>query len=199
MATNEKARGCRHHRALNLFWEGHDRLRPRQLALESTVLDFEFPHARIDRLGRRASLVRTPSAQLALLALAPPVRQMRAVQALAPQQRAQRPGLLARVGFPENAAPILRGELPALDLGRYFRVGGRGAQRGRGAGGSGRPPGSLRPLGHVHVYSCWHAIHPSNLPRPYTNLRGQGVSPINGTGGLEAILPDKMTELTNAA
>jgi len=40
--------------------EGDDRLRPRQLALESTVLDFELSHARIDQLGRRSPLARAP-------------------------------------------------------------------------------------------------------------------------------------------
>jgi len=94
--------------------------------------------------------------------------------------------LRARVGFPKNPEPIGGGELPAVDGRRHFRVGGGGAQRGRGAGGCGRPPGSLRlrPLGHVHFDSCWHTIHSSNPPRLYTNLPREVVSPIIGTGGI---------------
>ena len=136
----------------NFFLEGDDRLRPRQLALQPTVLRLRAV-SRGDRpdLGLRSAPARAPGDELALVALPTPVRQVRTVQPFATQQRAQLPGLLARVGFLEDAEPILRSELPALDLGRHFRVGGGGARRGRGTGRSGRPPGSLRlrPLGHV--------------------------------------------------
>jgi hypothetical protein len=56
-----------------VFLERDDRFRPRQLALEPAVLDFELFHARVDRLGRRSALARTPGDELALLALTPPV------------------------------------------------------------------------------------------------------------------------------
>jgi hypothetical protein len=63
----------------NFFLECDDRLRPCELALESTVLDFEWLHARVDRLGRRSARACAPGDELALLALAPPVHQVGAV------------------------------------------------------------------------------------------------------------------------
>jgi len=90
-------------------------------------------------------------AGLALLALAPPVHQVRTVQTFPTQQRTQLAVLLTRVGFLEDATPVLGRELSALDLCRHFRIGVGRARHGHGAGVSGRPPGSLRLQSSGHV------------------------------------------------
>jgi hypothetical protein len=101
------------------------------------------------------------------------------------RNRAQVAGLLTGVGLLEDAEPILRAEPPTLRLRRHFRIGVGRACRGGGTERCGRPPGSLRLRSHrhLHLLGCWHAIHPSNPPRPYINLNGKVVSPIIGIGG----------------
>src|SRR2546427_2039276 len=170
----------------NFFLEGDDGVRPLQLPLESRVVGFELLHARIDRPGLRPSLARAQTDERPLLPLATPVRQERAIQALAAQERAQLAGLLARIGLLHDPEPILDAEAPALDLRGHLGIRHpRSGLDGRN-GGSGRPSGSLRLRfrRHINVNADWHAIHPSNPPRPYTNLTREVVSRIIGTGGV---------------
>jgi hypothetical protein len=97
-----------------VFLERDDRLRPRQLALQAAILDFELFHARIDRLRHRAAPAGAPGDELPAIALPTPVGQVRAVQPFPTQQRSQFAMLLARVGFLQHAEPVLRREPAAL-------------------------------------------------------------------------------------
>ena len=94
-----------------------------KLPLEPAVLRLELLHAWVDRARRWSPAAPAHLPQGARLALPPPVRQQRRVQALAAQQRAHLTGLPAGIRFLEDAEPILRGEAPPLGLGRHFRIG----------------------------------------------------------------------------
>ena len=65
----------------------------------------------------------------ALLSLPPPLREVRAVQPLAPEQGPDLAGLRAGVGFPQDADLVLRGEPAPLGLLRHLWVGPDGRRQ----------------------------------------------------------------------
>ena len=108
----------------NFFLDLDDRLGLLQLPLQPRVLTLQLLHPRIHGLAASArASARSQPGQRPLLPLAAPRRQVRGVQPLAPQQRADLAGRLARVRLPQDPQLVLRAEAPTLRLRRHLGVG----------------------------------------------------------------------------
>jgi len=100
-----------------------DRARLVKLALKLRATAFQFRNAPLLRaeLGFPAA-ASSERSQRADLALAPPDRQMRAVQPFATQQRTDSAGTRAAIGLIEHRELIRRGEPSALRDRTHFRI-----------------------------------------------------------------------------
>jgi len=97
--------------------------------------------ARVGRLGHGAARLGRERLELAALAGGAPLGQVRGVQALAPQERAERAGLGARVGQAHDAALVFGAERAPLGLGLDFGRGhlGPAVERHRRGASTARP------------------------------------------------------------
>src|SRR6266478_10238432 len=150
-----------------VFLNLHQRLGPLGALLPPPDLALLLSNRLVPRIGRRR--LRTPRLWREPCELAPiprraPGRQVRGVQPLAPQQRAEFPRLRAAVRLPHDPPLVLRRESSPLCLGHHLRL---PRHRRRARENSSRPTGSFRfPEPLDPLTPLLHDPHPSLPPRP---------------------------------
>ena len=98
------------------FLNFNNGLGPGETARQAQIVALEgrqLGGQRIGRFGLAAALLRCQRAQRAGIALPPPVRQGRRVQALAPQNGRDPAGIGGRIGLRQDAQLVLYGKIPA--------------------------------------------------------------------------------------